>query len=67
MPVVVLWTSRKYEPCAIAAAEKIVTTGRRDAAGVEITSGLVAGEQIVEDPGNIVVGQALTTTDVTDD
>jgi RND family efflux transporter MFP subunit len=49
------------------AAEKIVTTGRRDASGIEITSGLEAGEQIVEDPGNLVVGQELKTGQVTDD
>jgi RND family efflux transporter MFP subunit len=39
------------------AAEKIVTTGRREGAAIEITSGLAAGEQVVEEPGNLVVGQ----------
>jgi RND family efflux transporter MFP subunit len=41
------------------AVERIVTTGRRDGASVEITSGLEPGEQIVAEPGNLVTGQPV--------
>jgi RND family efflux transporter MFP subunit len=42
------------------AVEKTVTTGRRGADWIEITSGLSAGESVVLDPAGIRTGQALT-------
>ncbi len=42
------------------AAEKTVTTGRRSADWIEITSGLKAGETIVLNPAGIRTGQPLT-------
>jgi RND family efflux transporter MFP subunit len=42
------------------AAERRVTTGRRDAGRVEVTKGLTAGERVVVSPGNLVDGEAVT-------
>lgn len=42
------------------AAEKIVTTGRRNADYVEIVSGLDAGETVVLEPAGLRTGQPLT-------
>jgi len=42
------------------AVEKTVTTGRRGADWIEITSGLSAGEAVVLDPAGIRTGQPLT-------
>jgi RND family efflux transporter MFP subunit len=42
------------------AAERRVTTGRRDAGRVEVTKGLTAGERVVVSPGNLVAGEAVT-------
>lgn len=42
------------------AVEKTVTTGRRGADWIEITSGLKAGETVVLDPAGIRTGQPLT-------
>lgn len=41
-------------------AEVRVQTGRRSGDGVEIVSGLRAGEEIVREPGNLTAGQAVT-------
>jgi RND family efflux transporter MFP subunit len=41
------------------AVEKRVTTGRREGDRVEIVSGVVAGEQVVVRPGNLVEGAAV--------
>ena len=41
------------------AAEKTVTTGRRDGGWVEITAGLNAGENVVLEPAGIRTGQSL--------
>jgi len=43
------------------AVERIVTTGRRGPDWIEITSGLVAGDPVVLEPGGLRTGQALTT------
>ena len=40
--------------------EKIVRTGFRDAARVEIAEGLRAGELVVAKPGNLVGGRPVT-------
>lgn len=42
------------------AAERRVTTGRRDGARVEITQGLKPGEPVVVKPGNLVDGEAVS-------
>lgn len=39
--------------------ERLVTTGRKDTAKVEITGGLKAGEQVVVRPGSLVGGQPV--------
>lgn len=44
------------------AAERRVTTGRRDANRVEVAKGLTAGERIVVNPGNLVDGEAVTVS-----
>jgi RND family efflux transporter MFP subunit len=44
------------------AAELRVTTGRRDGARVEVTSGLTAGQSVVVAPGNLVAGEAVVAT-----
>jgi multidrug efflux pump subunit AcrA (membrane-fusion protein) len=41
------------------AAEKLVTTGRRQGDRVEVLTGLEATDTIVAEPGNLVVGQAV--------
>lgn len=41
------------------AAEKIVTTGRREGDRVEVTSGLEATDRVVAEPGSLVAGQAV--------
>jgi RND family efflux transporter MFP subunit len=41
------------------AVEKLVTTGRRQGDRVEILTGLDGSEQIVAEPGNLVVGQTV--------
>jgi multidrug efflux pump subunit AcrA (membrane-fusion protein) len=41
------------------AVEKRVTTGRREGDRIEIVSGLMAGEQVVVKPGNLVEGAAV--------
>jgi RND family efflux transporter MFP subunit len=42
------------------AAERRVTTGRRDDTRVEVTAGLKPGESVVVNPGNLVDGEAVT-------
>ena len=42
------------------AAERRVTTGRRNAGNVEVVKGLAAGEPVVVNPGNLVDGEAVT-------
>jgi RND family efflux transporter MFP subunit len=42
------------------AAERRVTTGRRDGPRVEVTQGLKPGESVVVNPGNLVDGEAVT-------
>jgi RND family efflux transporter MFP subunit len=42
------------------AAERRVTTGRRDGARVEVTEGLSAGDHVVVKPGNLVDGEAVS-------
>jgi RND family efflux transporter MFP subunit len=42
------------------AAERRVTTGRRDAGRVEVIKGLTAGEPVVVSPGNLVDGEAVS-------
>ena len=44
------------------ALEKTVTTGRRGADWVEIISGLIPGELVVLDPGNLRTGQPVSTS-----
>jgi RND family efflux transporter MFP subunit len=41
------------------AAERRVTTGRRDGARVEVTQGVKPGESVVVNPGNLVDGEAV--------
>ncbi len=41
------------------AAERRVTTGRRDGTRVEVTQGLKPGESVVVNPGNLVDGDAV--------
>jgi RND family efflux transporter MFP subunit len=41
------------------AAERRVTTGRRDGTRVEVTAGLKPGESVVVNPGNLVDGEAV--------
>jgi RND family efflux transporter MFP subunit len=41
------------------AAERRVTTGRRDGGRVEVTEGLKPGESVVVGPGNLVDGEAV--------
>jgi len=43
------------------AAERRVTTGRRDGGRVEVVKGLTAGEPVVVSPGNLVDGEAVST------
>jgi RND family efflux transporter MFP subunit len=43
------------------AAERRVTTGRRDGGRVEVIKGLAAGEPVVVSPGNLVDGEAVST------
>jgi RND family efflux transporter MFP subunit len=45
------------------AAERRVTTGRRDGGRVEVIKGLAAGEPVVVSPGNLVDGEAVSTKD----
>jgi multidrug efflux pump subunit AcrA (membrane-fusion protein) len=40
--------------------ERRVQTGRKEAARVEIVSGLAAGEPVIVEPGNLTGGQAVT-------
>lgn len=45
------------------AVERIVETGRRGPAWIEVKSGLTAGERVVLEPGNLRTGEAVTTTE----
>ena len=45
------------------ALEKTVTTGRRGTDWVEIVSGLIPGELVVLDPGNLRTGQPVSTSE----
>lgn len=45
------------------AAEKAVTTGRRGPDWIEIKAGLNIGQRVIVDPGNLQVGQNVTTTE----
>ena len=47
------------------AAEKTVTTGRREGGWVEITAGLNAGESVVLEPAGIRTGQPLVVSSST--
>ena len=42
------------------AVEKRVRTGRRIGEQVEITEGIVAGNQVIVQPGNLVAGEPVT-------
>jgi RND family efflux transporter MFP subunit len=42
------------------AVEKRVRTGRRIGAQVEVTEGIVAGNQVIVQPGNLVAGEPVT-------
>jgi RND family efflux transporter MFP subunit len=42
------------------AAERRVTTGRRDGDRAEVIKGLAAGERVVVNPGNLVEGEAVS-------
>jgi len=44
------------------AAERRITLGRRHDGQVEVLNGLTAGELVVASPGNLVAGEAVTTT-----
>jgi multidrug efflux pump subunit AcrA (membrane-fusion protein) len=40
--------------------EKRVRTGRRIGAQVEVTEGILAGNQVIVQPGNLVAGEPVT-------
>jgi hypothetical protein len=40
--------------------EKRVRTGRRIGEQVEVTEGIVAGNEVIVQPGNLVAGQPVT-------
>ena len=42
------------------AVEKRVRTGRRTAAGVEILEGILPGDSVVIEPGNLTNGEKVT-------
>ena len=42
------------------AVEKRVRTGRRIGEQVEVTEGIVAGNQVIVQPGNLVAGEPVT-------
>lgn len=44
------------------AAERRVTTGRRDGGRVEVVKGLAAGEPVVVNPGNLVDGETVSAS-----
>ncbi len=44
------------------AAERRVTTGRRDGGRVEVIKGLAAGEPVVVNPGNLVDGETVSAS-----